>query len=103
MKTRTEAIVLATAASEFEKYHGRYPTNLNELTLNPSGLIFAEFPQSKPTGTNDGKFLDAWHRRFVYTAPLNASTGYVGSFGRDGTPGGDGDNADHFVPLPAAK
>ena len=102
MKTKVDVTSIATAVSVFEREFTRYPTNLNELSSNSSGVVFISFRQRKPKGTNDGAFLDHWMRRYVYVAPSSGSTGYVASFGRDGVVGGVEENADHYAALPVS-
>jgi len=101
MMAKSESVAFATAMKNFREKLSGYPTNLNELTWNSAGVVFLEFRERKPQGTNDGKFIDPWGRRYVYVPPANGATGYVASFGADGIPGGVDGNADQFTPLAA--
>jgi general secretion pathway protein G len=72
---------------------GRYPTTeqgLNALLLAPAGVTRWNGPYlSKAVPT------DPWGRAYLYRAPGSDGRDYeVGSYGKDGVPGGSGDDAD---------
>jgi general secretion pathway protein G len=99
-KTTVDLQNIAGAAEQFRLMAGRYPTNMNEMVSNSLNQIFIDMKERRPSGTNDGKFLDPWMRRYIFVPPLEAgSTGYVASLGKDGISGGVGVNADQVVGL----
>ena len=102
-RSKAEVMSFATAISQFNIDLGRYPTNLNELISNPTNSRFIDHKERLPRGTNDGKFLDSWNRRFLYLPPTTTSTGYVATLGKDGIRGGIGEDTDHFAALPVVS
>ena len=73
----------------FKVMRGRYPTTEEGLKL----LIDEKF--LKPNSP-EGKLKDPWEREYVYLYPGQAHPDAfdVKSYGSDGQPGGDGENAD---------
>jgi general secretion pathway protein G len=73
----------------FKVMRGRYPTTEEGLKL----LIDEKF--LKPNAP-DGKLKDPWERDYVYLYPGQAHPDAfdVKSYGADGQPGGEGENAD---------
>jgi general secretion pathway protein G len=72
---------------------GRYPTTeqgLNALLVAPAGVTRWNGPYlSKAVPA------DPWGRAYLYRAPGSDGRDYeVGSYGKDGVPGGSGDDAD---------
>jgi general secretion pathway protein G len=66
---------------------GQYPDSLEALLeLDSEGRPFLENAMSLP--------LDPWGHPYVYSPPLNGAEPRVISYGRDGKPGGDHQNAD---------
>jgi general secretion pathway protein G len=68
---------------------GRFPSTEEGLqALIKDGFLKANSP--------DGKLLDPWKREYIYLYPGQAHPDAydVKSYGADGAPGGDGDNAD---------
>lgn len=82
--------VLTTSLDSYRLDIGYYPDNLNEL-LNSSQRMWdgPYFPQKIP--------LDPWGNEYSYTPVSNRDEGdtfILKSFGRDGKPGGEGEDAD---------
>jgi len=73
----------------FKVMKGRYPSTEEGLGI----LIQEKFLRSN---SSEGKLLDPWKREYVYLYPGQAHPDAfdVKSYGADGQPGGDGDNAD---------
>jgi general secretion pathway protein G len=89
---RAKTDVQRIASDGVEAYkvmRGRYPSTEEGLRL----LIEEKFlkPNSK-----DGKILDPWNNEYIYLYPGQAHPDAfdVKSYGADGQPGGDGENAD---------
>jgi len=84
---------IADQVDAFKAMRGRYPTT--EEGLN--ALILEKFlkPNSK-----DGKLKDPWDREYIYLYPgqVHPDAFDVKSYGNDGQPGGDGENADVVNP-----
>ena len=78
---------VATACRVYRRETGEWPPSLAALTNNSREIIFIEWGQK---GAHD-----AWGHPFVYTA-FDATRGYssVLSYGRDGKPGGEGEDKD---------
>ncbi len=91
---RAEMRSLMTALEMFNQRYSRYPTNaegLRALVERPSGV--EEWPS--------GGFLDQtsvptdpWDNRYVYVQPGEHGPYDIISYGADGKPGGEGENAD---------
>jgi general secretion pathway protein G len=80
---------IATVIETFRKQRGRYPTNEEGLQyLIAEGLWRPNAP--------DGTYRDPWGRLFEYERPgrLHPDRFDVRSYGADGEPGGDGEDAD---------
>ncbi len=73
----------------FKVMRGRYPSTEEGLKL----LIDEKFLKSNSA---DGKLKDPWDRDYVYLQPGQAHPDSfdVKSYGADGQPGGEGENAD---------
>jgi general secretion pathway protein G len=73
----------------FKVMRGRYPSTEEGLGL----LIQEKFLKAN---SKDGKLLDPWEREYIYLYPGQAHPdGFdVKSYGADGQPGGEGENAD---------
>jgi general secretion pathway protein G len=73
----------------FKVMRGRYPTTEEGLKL----LIDEKFLKAN---SPEGKLKDPWDRDYVYLYPGQAHPDAfdVKSYGADGQPGGDGENAD---------
>ncbi len=89
-RAKTDVQRIASDGVEaFKVMRGRYPTTEEGLKI----LIDEKFlrPNSK-----DGKLLDPWNREYVYLYPGQAHPDAfdVKTYGADGQPGGEGENAD---------
>jgi general secretion pathway protein G len=73
----------------FKVMRGRYPTTEEGLKI----LIDEKFLKSN---SPEGKLKDPWDREYIYLFPGQAHPDSfdVKSYGADGQPGGDGENAD---------
>lgn len=84
---------LSKALDTYRLDTGRFPTTeqgLNALVVAPGGL-------AKWNGPYLGKAVpaDPWGRAYVYQAPGSGGRDYdVLSYGKDGVPGGSGEDAD---------
>ena len=81
-------------ATQLEKYrldHSAWPSNEQGLTMLSAGA-------AKPTDSyyvNPGQLLDPWDRSFLYVTPGPDGHPYeVISYGADGQPGGEDEDAD---------
>jgi general secretion pathway protein G len=83
--------LLGQALDQFRLDVGRYPTTqegLNALSVNP-GVPKWEGPYLKK-----GLPADPWDRPYAYTSPGNHGEYDIVSHGRDGAPGGEGEDKD---------
>jgi general secretion pathway protein G len=93
-KAKADLAMLRDAIDLFRVDCDRYPTTqegLDALRNQPSGATGWHGPYlNKDLGT------DPWNNPYVYQTPgPNGHDGYiVESYGADGAPGGEGDNAD---------
>jgi len=80
---------IADGVDTFRMLHGRYPTTEEGLKALIDEKIL------KPNN-DKGTILDPWNRDYVYLSPGQAHPDSfdVKSYGADGQPGGDGENAD---------
>jgi general secretion pathway protein G len=90
-KVRTAKSDIAKIADGVDTYkvlRGHYPTTEQGL-----GVLIQE-KVLKPN--KNGKLLDPWDHEYVYLSPgqAHADSYDVKSYGADGAPGGDGENAD---------
>ena len=89
-RAKTDVQRIASDGVEaFKVMRGRYPTTEEGLKI----LLDEKFLKSN---SKDGKLLDPWNREYVYLQPGQAHPDAfdVKSYGADGQPGGDGENAD---------
>lgn len=89
-RAKTDVQRIASDGVEaFKVMRGRYPTTEEGLKI----LIDEKFLRPN---TNDGKLTDPWQRDYVYLYPGQAHPDAfdVKSYGADGRPGGDGEDAD---------
>lgn len=75
--SEVDATTIAFAIARHAKAHGSLPERLEELG-----------PMRKPLPP------DRWGRAYVYAPPANGAAARIVSFGKDGVPGGVGDDAD---------
>lgn len=93
---RAQIESLVTALDAYRLDNGRYPTTAQGL-----GALWQK-PTVEPPMNWTAPYLrkaapnDPWGRPYVYLAPglVNPSTYDLLSYGADGTPGGEGENAD---------
>ena len=81
--------IASQGVDAFKVMRGRYPTAEEGINV----LIQEKFLKSNSA---DGKLKDPWGREYIYLYPGQAhGDAYdVKSYGADGQPGGDGENAD---------
>jgi general secretion pathway protein G len=80
------------ALEHFRLDVGRFPTaeeGLAALTARPAGLVKWNGPYLRKAVPND-----PWGRPYVYRFPGSGGDYDLVSYGRDGSPGGSGENAD---------
>lgn len=85
--TRSRMREVSSQIEHFKLNHGRYPFDLRELRQRP--------PDIPITGWPTGGYLkrdpeDAWSRPLIF----DRTTHMLMSLGRDGVPGGEGEDAD---------
>jgi general secretion pathway protein G len=93
---RAQIESLATALDSYRLDHGRYPTTAQGL-----GALWQK-PTIDPPANWTEPYLrkavpdDPWGRPYVYIAPgrVNPTSFDLLSYGADGQPGGEGDDAD---------
>jgi len=85
--------IASQGVDAYKVMRNRYPTTEEGLSV----LIQEKF--LKPN-TTDGKLKDPWNREYIYLYPGQAHPDAfdVKSYGADGQPGGDGENADIVNP-----
>jgi general secretion pathway protein G len=93
-RARHEVQVIASSVDAFRVLHGRYPTAEEGL-----GVLLREdflMPNALEPGAPVGALHDPWGHRYVYAIPGRVHTvGFdVTSYGADGKPGGEDDDAD---------
>jgi len=89
-RAKTDVQRIASDGVEaFKVMRGRYPTTEEGLRL----LVEEKFLKAN---SPEGKLKDPWDREYVYLFPGQAHPDSfdVKSYGADGQPGGDGENAD---------
>lgn len=83
--------LLGHALDQFRLDAGRYPTTqegLNSLMVNPGANNWAG-PYLKKALPQD-----PWQKSYVYTSPGTHGEYDITSYGRDGSPGGEGEDKD---------
>lgn len=75
------------ASQVYFREYGVWPQSLDELTNNTRNLLFIQWYRGKP--------IDPWGHAYQYS-PFDEKRGWgaVLTLGRDGKPGGEGQNAD---------
>jgi general secretion pathway protein G len=89
-RAKTDVQRIASDGIEaFKVMRGRYPSTEEGLKL----LVDERFLKSN---SKEGKLLDPWEREYIYLYPGQAHPDAfdVKSYGADGQPGGEGENAD---------
>ncbi len=95
-KTETAALQVDQLRQAVQLFYidvGRYPSDsegLSVLVTAPAG----EAAWSGPYMDTDEAIVDPWGRDYIYAAPENADNFSILSYGRDGTSGGTGEDAD---------
>ena len=90
--TKAQVDGLQKALDQYRIDTGRYPStqqSLSALQVRP-----ADEPRWQGPYLAKAVPLDPWSRPYVYRAPGEHGEYDLYSLGRDGAPGGDGDNAD---------
>ncbi len=87
-RAKTDVQRIASDGVEaFKVMRGRYPTAEEGLEM----LVKEKFLKSN---TKEGTIVDPWNKPYVYLYPGTTGDFEVKSYGADGQPGGDGENAD---------
>ena len=90
--TKAQIELLGTALDTLRLDSGRYPTTqegLEALRTRPSGLDKWDGPYLKKEVP-----LDPWGKPYIYRSPSEHGPYDLVSYGADGAPGGEADNAD---------
>lgn len=94
-RTRSKADIknIESALQMFKLDTGRYPNSgegIQALRTAPAGV-----KNYQKGGYLTKEPLDPWHNTYIYTYPGSHGGEFdIVSYGRDGTPGGDGEDAD---------
>ena len=94
-KTKTAGIQIKDLEQALEMYKldvGRYPTSeqgLDALVNKPAGLVGWNGPYLKADVP-----VDPWNNKYHYKSPGERGEIDIFSYGQDGSPGGDGEDAD---------
>ena len=94
-KTKTAGIQIKDLEQALEMYKldvGRYPTSeqgLDSLVNKPAGLVGWNGPYLKSDVP-----VDPWNNKYHYKNPGEHGDIDIFSYGQDGSPGGDGEDAD---------
>ena len=89
---RAQIDAMEKALDQYRLDVGRYPTSeqgLNALVVQPAGVTKWAGPYLKK-----GLPVDPWNKPYLYKSPGEHGEADVYSYGRDGTPGGSGEDAD---------
>lgn len=89
---RSQIDALEKALDQYRLDVGRYPTTdqgLNALITQPAGTTKWAGPYLKK-----GLPADPWDKPYVYKSPGEHGEVDISSLGRDGAPGGEGEDAD---------
>jgi general secretion pathway protein G len=89
---RAQIDALEKALDQYRLDVGRYPSTeqgLNALVTQPGGVSKWVGPYLKK-----GLPLDPWDKPYLYKSPGEHGEADIYSYGRDGTPGGNGEDAD---------
>ncbi|HLO61737.1 MAG TPA: type II secretion system major pseudopilin GspG [Azonexus sp.] len=89
---RAQIDAMEKALDQYRLDIGRYPTTeqgLNALVVQPAGVTKWAGPYLKK-----GLPVDPWNKPYLYKSPGEHGEIDVYSYGRDGTPGGSGEDAD---------
>jgi general secretion pathway protein G len=86
---RTRAQIIAQAIEQFTIEHGRIPSQEEGLQI----LVQPRPDQPRPY-LNPAQIKDPWGNYYEYIVPGRYSEYEIISYGRDGQPGGEGEDAD---------
>ena len=90
--TNAQIDALSKALDQYRLDVGRYPSTeqgMRALIVAPAGTARWAGPYLKK-----GLPVDPWQRLYVYKSPGDHGDVDILSYGRDGTPGGSGEDAD---------
>jgi general secretion pathway protein G len=90
--TKSQIEAFEKALDTFRLDVGRYPTTeegLNSLLTQPAGAVKWNGPYLKKEVP-----LDPWGHVYLYRSPGSKGDFEISSYGKDGQPGGTGENAD---------
>lgn len=90
---RSQIASLVTAVELYQLDTGTYPTaeqGLKALIDAPAGVARWRGPYLK----REGALIDPWGRAYIYKVPGSKSEFDISSLGRDGQPGGTGEDQD---------
>jgi general secretion pathway protein G len=79
------------AVDMFSYDYGRLPISLDELVSRPSDVSEDKW---NPPSLRSKDLVDPWGREFLYQQPGEHGTYDLMSYGADGQPGGEKENAD---------
>ncbi len=92
-RTKTKIAVIESAINKYKLNTNKKPGKLEDLIICPEGFENVwQGPCLKPS-----ELLDSWDRPYIYDPNKmhNKKEGYyIISYGKDGKPGGDGENKD---------
>jgi general secretion pathway protein G len=95
-KSQAAEVEMATLKGAIQLYYidtGQYPTasqTIAALITAPPGIVGWRGPYLD----DDTDLLDPWGRPYIYAAPGNNTTFQITTLGRDGQPGGTGEDSD---------
>ncbi|MFP3998964.1 MAG: type II secretion system major pseudopilin GspG [Desulfobacterales bacterium] len=97
IKAKTDIQALETALRLYKLDNGKYPTTEQGL----EALVQEPDSGPQPMNWREGGYIekgriakDPWGNEYVYISPGNHDDYDIISYGADGEPGGDGDDAD---------
>ncbi len=93
---KSQIEIFAVALDAYRLDTGRYPTTDEGLASLRVAPVAGEQPGWRGPYLRKAVPLDPWHRAYVYRAPgtRNPDSYDLYTLGRDGQPGGDGEDAD---------
>jgi len=93
---KSQVEIFAVALDAYRLDTGRYPTTEEGLAALRSAPVAGEVPGWRGPYLRKAVPLDPWHRPYVYRAPgtRNPDSFDLYTLGKDGQPGGEGEDAD---------
>lgn len=88
---QSKIAVIESAIGLFATDYDRYPEDLDELVVRPDDVDEESWT---PPALKAKDLQDPWGVQFLYRYPGDNSTFDLYTLGKDGTEGGDGENAD---------